>query len=43
MGKVGFLLTPDITDHVFFHQLSDKMQSVLKAEIELYSDKVVGV
>tara|TARA_B110001454_G_scaffold2313_1_gene2099 strand:- start:127 stop:822 length:696 start_codon:yes stop_codon:yes gene_type:complete len=34
MGKIGFLLTPDITDHVFFHQLSDKMQDVLKAEVE---------
>jgi len=34
MGKIGFLLAPDITDHVFFHQLSDKMQDVLKAEVE---------
>ena len=34
MGKIGFLLAPDITDHVFLHQLSDKMQDVLKAEVE---------
>ena len=34
MGKIGFLLAPDINDHVFFHQLSDKMQDVLKAEVE---------
>jgi len=34
MGKVGFLLAPDVTDHVFLHQLSDKMQDVLKAEVE---------
>tara|TARA_R110002051_G_scaffold13951_2_gene45894 strand:- start:2832 stop:3530 length:699 start_codon:yes stop_codon:yes gene_type:complete len=43
MGKIGFLLAPDITDNVFFHQLSDKMQSVLKAELEFDSAKVVGV
>ena len=34
MGKIGFLLAPDITDNVFLHQLSDKMQDVLKAEVE---------
>jgi hypothetical protein len=34
MGKIGFLLAPDINDHVFLHQLSDKMQDVLKAEVE---------
>jgi len=34
MGKIGFLLAPDINDHVFFHQLTDKMQDVLKAEVE---------
>ena len=34
MGKIGFLLAPDITDHTFFHQLSEKMQDVLKAEVE---------
>ena len=34
MGKIGFLLAPDVTDHVFLHQLSDKMQDVLKAEVE---------
>ena len=33
MGKIGFLLAPDITDNVFFHQLSNKMQEVLKAEV----------
>jgi len=37
MGKIGFLLAPDITDNVFFHQLSDKMQDVLKAETQLDS------
>jgi hypothetical protein len=42
MGKIGFLLAPDITDHVFFHQLSSKMQEVLKAEIEYDSMSVVG-
>jgi hypothetical protein len=43
MGKVGFLLAPDVTDHVFFHQLSDKMQDVLKAEVEFDSNKVAGI
>ena len=42
MGKIGFLLAPDITDNVFFHQLSSKMQEVLKAEIEYDSMSVVG-
>ena len=42
MGKIGFLLAPDITDHVFFHQLSSKMQEVLKAEIEFDSMSVGG-
>jgi len=37
MGKIGFLLAPDITDNVFLHQLSDKMQDVLKAETQLDS------
>jgi hypothetical protein len=43
MGKIGFLLSPDITDGVFFEQLSDKMKSVLKAEIEFDDNKVSGV
>ena len=34
MGKIGFLLTPDITDTVFFEQLTDKLKEALKAEIE---------
>ena len=42
MGKIGFLLAPDITDNVFFHQLSSKMQEVLKAEIEFDSMSVGG-
>jgi hypothetical protein len=42
MGKIGFLLAPDITDNVFFHQLSGKMQEVLKAEIEFDSMSVGG-
>jgi hypothetical protein len=35
MGKIGFLLSPDITDTVFFEQLTDKLKDVLKAEIEV--------
>ena len=42
MGKIGFLLAPDITDNVFFHQLSSKMQEVLKAEVEFDSMSVGG-
>jgi hypothetical protein len=42
MGKIGFLLSPDITDGVFFEQLSDKMKSVLKAEIEFDSTGMGG-
>ena len=42
MGKIGFLLAPDVTDHVFFHQLSDKMQDVLKAEVEFDSINIGG-
>ena len=42
MGKIGFLLAPDITDMVFFHQLSDKMREVLKAEVEFDSMSVGG-
>jgi len=42
MGKIGFLLTPDITDHTFFHQLSEKMQDVLKAEVKLDSSSLGG-
>jgi hypothetical protein len=34
MGKIGFLLTPDITDTVFFEQLTSKLKETLKAEIE---------
>ena len=41
MGKIGFLLSPDITDGVFFEQLTDKMKSVLKAEVE-FESKVMG-
>ena len=37
MGKIGFLLAPDITDSVFFHQLSEKMQDVIKQEVQLDS------
>jgi hypothetical protein len=43
MGKIGFLLAPDITDTVFFQQLGSRMQDVLKAEVEFDSAKVVGV
>ena len=43
MGKIGFLLSPDITDGVFFEQLSDKMKSVLKAEVEFDSSMSLGV
>ena len=42
MGKIGFLLAPDITDNVFLHQLSDKMQDVLKAEVQLDSSSLGG-
>ena len=42
MGKIGFLLAPDITDHVFLHQLSDKMQDVLKAEVEFDTVNIGG-
>ena len=42
MGKIGFLLTPDITDHTFFHQLSDKMQDVIKQEVQLDSASLGG-
>jgi hypothetical protein len=42
MGKIGFLLAPDITDNVFLHQLSDKMQDVLKAEVQLDSANLGG-
>jgi hypothetical protein len=42
MGKVGFLLAPDINDHEFFHQLTDKMQGVLKAEVEFDSINLGG-
>ena len=34
MGKIGFLLSPDIHDNVFFEQLTDKLKDTLKAEIE---------
>ena len=33
MGKIGFLLAPDINDGVFFNQLTDKMQDVLRDEV----------
>ena len=39
MGKIGFLLAPDITDGVFFEQLTDKMKTVLKAEVQFDSNK----
>jgi len=42
MGKIGFLLAPDITDSVFFHQLSEKMQDVIKQEIQLDSSSLGG-
>ncbi len=42
MGKIGFLLAPDITDNVFLHQLSEKMQDVLKAEVQLDSSSLGG-
>jgi hypothetical protein len=34
MGKIGFLLSPDITDIDFFKQLTHKLKEILKAEIE---------
>lgn len=40
MGKIGFLLSPDISDTVFFHQLPEDLQDVLKAEVE-YDNKVL--
>lgn len=43
MGKIGFLLAPDITDTVFFEQLTDKMKAVLLAEVEFDSSKVAGI
>jgi len=43
MGKIGFLLAPDITDNVFLHQLSDKMQDILKAEVQLDSSSLGGI
>ena len=42
MGKIGFLLAPDITDSVFFHQLSEKMQDVIKQEVQLDSASLGG-
>lgn len=42
MGKIGFLLAPNIHDTVFFEQLSPKMKEVLKAEVEMDS-KALGV
>jgi hypothetical protein len=43
MGKIGFLLTPNINDGVFFEQLTDKMKSVLKAEIEFDNNMALGI
>jgi len=42
MGKIGFLLTPDINDTVFFEQLTPKMKQVLVDEVKI-DNKVVGV
>lgn len=43
MGKIGFLLSPDINDGVFFEQLTPKMKDVLKAEIEFDNSMSLGV
>ena len=40
MGKIGFLLAPNIHDTVFFEQLSPKMKEVLKAEVEMDSERL---
>lgn len=42
MGKIGFLLSPDITDSVFFHQLPEDLRDVLKAEVEFDSVNLGG-
>ena len=41
MGKIGFLLSPDINDNVFLHQLPENLQNVLKAEVEFDMEKLV--
>jgi len=43
MGKIGFLLAPDINDGVFFEQLTPKMKDVLKAEIEFDTNMELGI
>lgn len=40
MGKIGFLLYPNIHDDVFFHQLPENLQNVLKAEVEFDTEKL---
>lgn len=41
MGKIGFLLSPDINDNVFLHQLPENLQNVLKAEVEFDMERLV--
>ena len=43
MGKVGYLLAPNIQDTVFFEQLGSKLKSVLKAEVEFDSLVLEGM
>ena len=43
MGKVGYLLAPNIQDNVFFHQLGGKLQDVLKAEVEFDTRVLEGM
>ena len=43
MGKIGFLLYPDIHDTVFFEQLPDRLKQVIKDEIKAETKIIQGV